>query len=235
MKMETFPRGLFLGTKGIAETEDEQCEICFNSAAWPRDYIDDAKECAANILRENDIDPDSLFDWLEVEVIDEIARTKVEGKFRRWTVLQRDSLSAEYLKAIDETYQYETLSPEAHQAITVILQWHAVQRDLADPERKSALCNGIRFATAIDHLDANLAWWPIVKRKIHQTVTAIANNAKRRKKIKQTAEDDWQPLVDQLVRKSPRMSFTNICDKVGSELKPRISGRTIRRHCKKPI
>ena len=158
MKTKIVPRGLYIGSKRIAETEDEQCEICFNVAAWPDDYIDDAKECAASILRENDIDPDSLFDWLEVEVIDEIARTRFEGKFLKWTVLQRDSLSAEQLEAIDQIYHYKPLSPKAHQAIDVILQWHTVQRDLANPQEKAALCNGIRFATAIEHLKANIAW-----------------------------------------------------------------------------
>ena len=127
--------------------------------AWSLDdYLESAKALSANILRENDIDPDSLFDWLEVEVIDEIARTRFEGKFLKWAALQRDSLSAEQLQAIDTVTGYEPLSPEAHQAITVILQCRVVQRDLDNPESRDALCNGIRLATAIEHLNANIAW-----------------------------------------------------------------------------
>ena len=201
--------------------------------AWSLDdYLESAKALSASILRENDIDPDSLFDWLEVEVIDEIARTRFEGKFLKWTVLQRDSLSAEQLEAIDQIYHYKTLSAEAHQAITVILQWHTVQRDLANPQEKAALCNGIRFATAIEHLKANIAWWPTVRKKIKQILATIANNEKRRKETKQTAEDDWQPRCDELFRNNLNRSWHDIAIDVGSKFGQSYS--TIKRHCKDP-
>jgi hypothetical protein len=49
---------------------------------------------------------------------------------------------------------------------------------------------------------------------------------------RQARTAQWQPLIDAMSLKNPRMTYRNLADRVGRTLG--VSGSTVRRHCRNP-
>lgn len=142
MKSAAIKRGLFVKRK----LSSEDC--------WSlNEYLESQKELSADILRDNGIDPDSLFDIVAVDkkltaqerkALQDHGKEPPESREReciKWTTFDRDSLST-----------------EVDQALEVFLLCTGAHRNLQSPERHDAFCDGIRLATAVEHMNANLAW-----------------------------------------------------------------------------
>lgn len=154
MKSKTVRRGLYRRVTHTTHSGDlEQWVPIPGVAASIDDYVDGHKEHAANILRENGIDPDSLFD---IVAVDKKLTTRERNAYQDHGKEPPQSRAWECMKWT--TFDRDSLSTEVDQALEVILQCQNVQRDLDSPESRDTLCNGIRLATAIEHLNANIAW-----------------------------------------------------------------------------
>lgn len=131
MKEQSRKRGLYQRVIQTPETESESFDNLRALADSLADYLADAEDVAGAILREADIDPDSLFEVIE----------KADGFIVQHATIDRKDLPVEIDQALD-----------------VMLHCHTARIALQDAATKSGLQHGILLAQAVDSLNANLAW-----------------------------------------------------------------------------